>query len=405
MDNPPAPPTIDYGNLHAIVDAHHGDPFAVLGMHQAGENLVVRAFRPDVAEMTVQDARDSGRTFNAVRVHTNGFFEATIPDTSERFDYTLKLKNHHGDEWVEHDPYSFSQILGAIDMHLFAEGNHFQLYEKLGAHLTTARGVAGTTFAVWAPNAQRVSVVGDFNHWDGRVHAMRKLLGSGIWEIFLPGVVEGAHYKFEIKGAHGQFLLKSDPFAFFGQHGTSTASLVFDLHRYKWSDDKWMDHRKTVEWHRSPVSIYEVHLGSWRRKTDDGNRWLSYIELADELVDYVIDMGYTHVELMPVAEHPFDGSWGYQVTGYFAPTSRFGNPDEFRAFVDRCHQRGIGVIVDWVPGHFPKDAFGLAEFDGTDLYEHADPRQGEHMDWGTLIFNYGRNEVRNFLIANALFWL
>jgi 1,4-alpha-glucan branching enzyme len=234
---------------------------------------------------------------------------------------------------------------------------------------------------------------------------MRKLLGSGVWEIFLPAVHEGDHYKFEIKAAHGGILLKSDPFAFFSQHGTATASIVFNLKRYGWADEEWMEYRKTQEWHRRAVSMYEVHLGSWARHHAEGNRYLSYRELADSLLNYVCDMGYTHIELMPVAEHPFDGSWGYQVTGYYAPTSRFGNPDEFRYFVDRCHQRGIGVIVDWVPGHFPKDPHGLAEFDGTDLFEHADPRQGEHMDWGTLIFNYGRNEVRNFLIGNALFWM
>jgi 1,4-alpha-glucan branching enzyme len=270
--------------------------------------------------------------------------------------------------------------------------------------LTEVDGATGTTFHVWAPNAQRVSVVGEFNGWDGRIHPMRKLFGCGVWEIFLPGVQEGAHYKFEVKQSHGGIVLKSDPFAFFAQHGTSTASLVFDLHRYTWSDADWMEARAAKEWHRAPLSVYEVHLGSWQRKPEEGNRYLSYRELADTLLPYVLEMGYTHVELLPVAEHPFDGSWGYQVTGYFAPTSRFGNPDEFRYLVDRFHQAGIGVILDWVPGHFPKDAHGLAEFDGTDLYEHADPRLGEHRDWGTLIFNYGRNEVRNFLIANALFW-
>jgi 1,4-alpha-glucan branching enzyme len=266
-------------------------------------------------------------------------------------------------------------------------------------------GVKGCSFAVWAPNAQRVSVIADFNGWDGRYHPMRKLLGSGVWEIFIPDAHEGAHYKFEIKASHGGLLLKSDPYAFYGQHGRQTASMVFDLDRYHWADGEWMAKRAQTEWHKKPVSIYEVHPGSWARHFEQGNRYLSYIELADALIGYVADMGYTHIELMGISEHPFDGSWGYQVTGYYAPTSRYGNPDEFRHFVDRCHERGIGVIMDWVPGHFPKDAHGLAEFDGTDLYEHADPRKGEHMDWGTLIFNYGRNEVRNFLIGNALFWL
>ena len=302
------------------------------------------------------------------------------------------------------DPYSFGPILGPLDIHLFSEGNHHRIYEKLGAHLTDLGGVKGCAFAVWAPNAQRVSIVGDFNGWDGRVNPMRKLSG-GVWEIFLPGVDEGTHYKFEVRGAHGHIQLKSDPFAFYNQHGIKTSSLVWDLHRYAWSDEEWMQSRQAKNWQHEPVSIYECHLGSWRTKPEEGDRPLSYRELASVLLDYVVDMGFTHIELMPVAEHPFDGSWGYQVTNYFAPTSRFGNPDEFRYFVDCCHQRGIGVLLDWVPGHFPKDAHGLAEFDGTDLYEHSDPRQGEHADWGTLIFNYGRNEVRNFLVANGLFWL
>jgi 1,4-alpha-glucan branching enzyme len=266
-------------------------------------------------------------------------------------------------------------------------------------------GHAGVLFSVWAPNAQRVSVVGDFNGWDGRLHPMRKRVEAGIWEIFIPGVGEEAHYKFELRNCFGQATLKGDPFAFFSQHGLQTASLVFNLERFSWSDREWMEARRTRQWHKEPVSIYEVHLGSWARVPEENNRYLSYREFSDRLIKYVQEMGFTHIELMPVAEHPFDGSWGYQVTGYYSPTSRYGNPDEFREFVDRCHQAGIGVILDWVPGHFPKDAYGLAQFDGTHLYEHADPRQGEHQDWGTLIFNYGRNEVRNFLIGNALFWL
>ena len=398
-------PTIDDGAIHAILDASHGDPFGVLGMHQAGEKLVVRVFRPDARAVTVRDTGPSGASYPALQVHPDGFFEAAIEGADERFPYTLDFTAHDGQQWTERDSYSIGVLLGEVDLHLFSEGQHWQLYEKLGAHLREVDGVAGTSFHVWAPNAQRVSVVGEFNGWDGRRNPMRKLLGCGVWEIFMPGVEEGAHYKFEVKQAHGAVVLKSDPFAFFGQHGTETSSLVFDLKRYAWSDAEWMKARSAKEWHRTPMSIYEVHLGSWQRKADEGDRFLSYRELADTLLPYVIVMGYTHIELMPVAEHPFEGSWGYQVTGYFAPTSRFGNPDEFRYFVDRCHQAGIGIILDWVPGHFPKDVHGLAEFDGTDLYEHADPRLGEHMDWGTLIFNFGRNEVRNFLIANALFWL
>jgi 1,4-alpha-glucan branching enzyme len=398
-------PTLDDGVLNAIVTAEHGDPFSVLGMHQAEEHLAVRVFRPDARAVTVRELDGARREWPAVQAHADGFFEALLEGAEERFRYDLAFTAHDGHAWTERDPFSFGTILGPLDLHLFAEGQHWQLYEKLGAHQTEIDGTRGTTFHVWAPNAQRVSVVGDFNCWDGRVHPMRKLLGCGVWEIFLPGVGEGTHYKFEVKQAHGALVLKSDPFAFFSQHGKETASLVFDLHRYKWSDADWMEKRKAREWHRSPVSIYEVHLGSWQRKPEEGNRFLSYRELADTLIPYVLEMGFTHVELMPVVEHPFEGSWGYQVTGYFAPTSRFGNPDEFRYLVDRFHQAGIGVILDWVPGHFPKDSHGLAEFDGTDLFEHADPRQGEHRDWGTLIFNFGRNEVRNFLIANALFWL
>lgn len=398
-------PTIETAALDAILAANHGDPFSVLGMHQAGEALVVRVFRPDARAVAVREVGGAGREFPAALVHPDGFFEARLTGATDRFQYVLALTSHEGVEWTESDPYSFGVILGQLDLHLFGEGQHWKLYEKLGAHLTEIGGVRGTAFHVWAPNAQRVSVVGDFNAWDGRRHTMRKLLGCGVWEIFVPGVEEGAHYKFEVKGCHGAIVLKSDPFAFFGQHSTETASLVFDLDRYKWADAEWMESRKSKEWHRSPVSIYEVHLGSWQRKPEEGDRYLSYRELVDSLLTYVLEMGYTHIELLPILEHPFDGSWGYQVTGFFAPTSRFGNPDEFRYFVDRCHQAGVGVILDWVPGHFPKDAHGLARFDGTSLFEHADPRQGEHRDWGTLIFNYGRNEVRNFLISNALFWL
>jgi len=397
-------PTASEGAINAIVTATHGDPFSVLGMHLAGEQLVVRAFRPDARALAVRNLAN-GTRFEAVQLHASGFFEAALERAEERFPYILEFTGHDGSEWEQRDPYSFGVLLGPLDLHLFGEGNHYEIYHKLGAHLREVDGARGTSFHVWAPNAQRVSVVGDFNHWDGRVHPMRKLLGCGVWEIFLPDIGEGAHYKFEIKAAHGGLLLKSDPFAFFGQHGTATASMVFDLSRYQWNDAPWIAARREKEWHRAPLSVYEVHLGSWQRKVEENNRFLSYRELADTLLPYVCELGYTHIELLPVAEHPFEGSWGYQVTGYFAPTSRFGNPDEFRYFVDRCHQAGIGVILDWVPGHFPKDAHGLAEFDGTDLFEHADPRQGEHMDWGTLIFNYGRNEVRNFLIANGLFWL
>ncbi|MBA3652392.1 MAG: 1,4-alpha-glucan branching enzyme, partial [Chthoniobacterales bacterium] len=324
---------------------------------------------------------------------------------SRDFAYLLKIIAFDGSEQLLRDPYGYGPIMGEVDLHLFAEGNHKRLYDKFGAHLREIGGERGVYFAIWAPNASRVSVVGDFNFWDGRVHPMRKLVASGAWEIFIPGVKEGAHYKYEIKTASGALLLKSDPFGFFSQHGAQTSSLVYDLERYQWSDAQWMAERPQKQWHRSAVSIYEVHLGSWRRVAEEGNRFISYLEFAQTLLPYVLEMGFTHIELLPIAEHPFEGSWGYQVTNYYAPTSRFGSPDELRHFIDACHRAGIGVLMDWVPAHFPKDAHGLAEFDGTDLYEHADPRQGEHQDWGTLIFNFGRNEVRNFLTGNALFWL
>jgi len=397
--------SLDPIELSALLVAAHSDPFRILGPHRAGDDLAIRIFRPDAREVSIVDAAEESHIVAAQRVHVEGFFEAVLPQTSRDFSYRVRVVHWDGSEQIAADAYSYGTIMGEVDLHLFAEGNHQQIYEKFGAHLRTIGKEAGVYFAVWAPNAQRVSVVGDFNGWDGRVNPMRKLLGSGVWELFLPGVQEGAHYKFEIRTPAGRVLLKSDPFAFFNQHGIETSSLVYDLDRYQWEDRAWMESRPAKQWHRSPVSIYEVHLGSWRRRADEGDRSLSYLEFAQTLLPYVLEMGYTHVELMPIAEHPFEGSWGYQVTNYYAPTSRFGTPDELRHFIDKCHQSDIGVIMDWVPAHFPKDAHGLAEFDGTDLYEHLDPRQGEHRDWGTLIFNFGRNEVRNFLIGNALFWL
>ncbi len=391
--------------VSTFVAGAHPDPFRILGPHRVGDNLVVRVFRPDAKEVSIVTAANPERPFPAHRLHREGFFQAILPELKRDCDYRVQLTGWDGTEATVRDPYCYGTIMGEVDLHLFAEGNHQQIYHNFGAHLRTIAEVEGVYFAVWAPNAQRVSVVGDFNAWDGRTNPMRRLLGSGVWELFLPHVREGAHYKFELRTPGGALLLKSDPFAFFGQHGKETASLVYNLERYRWNDAEWMEDRRRREYPKRAVSIYEVHLGSWRRKADEGDRQLSYLELSDTLIPYVVEMGYTHLELMPVAEHPFEGSWGYQVTNYYAPTSRFGTPDEFRHFVDKCHQAGIGVIIDWVPAHFPKDAHGLAEFDGTDLYEHADPRQGEHQDWGTLIFNFGRNEVRNFLTGNALFWL
>ncbi len=381
----------------------HSDPFGVLGPHKIGDDVEVRVFRPDARAIEVVFDREPDNQIAAERIDEEGFFCVTVPGAGRDIPYHLRIVKPDGSEEFTRDAYQYGPIMGDIDLHLFSEGQHWKIYEKLGAHLQTIGDATGVYFAVWAPNAQRVSVVGDFNHWDGRVNPMRKLLGAGVWELFLPGIKRGAHYKFEIRTQTGTVLLKSDPFAFFNQHGKSTSSLVYDLERYTWNDADWIEARRQKNWPQSPISIYEVHLGSWRRK--EGNCQLTYLELADTLLQYVLDMGYTHIELLPVAEHPFEGSWGYQVTNYYAPTSRFGPPDDFRHFIDKCHQAGIGVIMDWVPAHFPKDAHALAEFDGTDLYEHMDPRQGEHQDWGTLIFNYGRNEVRNFLIGNALFWL
>ena len=389
-------------SISSLLHADHGDPFSLLGLHEDAGQLVVRIFRPDAKAIAVRDlATDT--VWQAKCVDAAGFFVATLTGLKAPTRYVLHCTAHNEHEWDTRDPYSFSTMLGALDQHLFSEGQHWELWKKLGAHIETHEGVRGTVFRVWAPNARRVSVVGDWNGWDGRAQPMRKLIPLGIWELFVPDVAELAHYKFELLGDDGQLHVKSDPFAFFSQHGTKTASLVWELDHYHWSDEAWITQRATRQPQREPVSIYEVHPCSWRRNAEGG--FLTWRELAVELIGYVVDMGYTHVELMGVAEYPFEGSWGYQVCGYFAPTSRHGSPDDFRFFINAAHERGIGVILDWVPGHFPKDAHGLARFDGSALYEHSDPRQGEHQDWGTLIFNYGRNEVRNFLIANALFWL
>jgi 1,4-alpha-glucan branching enzyme len=391
--------------VNRFVSGEHSDPFRVLGPHRVGDDLEIRVFRPDARKIEIVLDQHPEEPIAAQKIQQDGLFCATIRDATRDLPYCLRVTAWDGLHELTRDPYQYGPIMGEVDLHLFAEGQHWRIYDKFGAHVRAIGDANGVYFAVWAPNAQRVSVVGDFNGWDGRVNPMRKLIGSGVWELFLPGIKQGAHYKFEIRTQNGALLLKSDPFAFFNQHGKSTASMVYDLERYTWNDGAWMESRRTRNWPRSPISIYEVHVGSWRRKAEEGNRQLSYLELGETLLPYVLEMGYTHIELLPIAEHPFEGSWGYQVTNYYAPTSRFGTPDEFRHFVDKCHQAGIGVIMDWVPAHFPKDAHALAEFDGTDLYEHMDPRQGEHQDWGTLIFNFGRNEVRNFLIGNALFWL
>jgi len=336
---------------------------------------------------------------------SDGLFELTLPAVDIP-DYRLRLTFPDNHIVEIDDPYRYGRVLTDFDLHLFGEGTHHRIFEKLGAHRVRAGSTTGVHFAVWAPNADRVSVVGDFNGWDGRVHPMRLLVPSGIWELFIPDLPDGEKYKFEIRTRTGNLLKKSDPFGFAFEAPPQTASVVRDITHYTWSDREWMTARASRHgWFDRPMTIYEVHLGSWARVPEEGNRFLSYRELAARLVPYVKDLGFTHIELLPVMEHPFSGSWGYQVLGFFAPTSRYGSPEDFKYFVDVCHQAGIGLILDWVPGHFPKDEHGLAKFDGTALFEHADPRQGEHQDWGTLIFNYGRNEVRNFLLSNALFWL
>jgi len=389
--------------LQALAEARHADPFGVLGPHVESDGVVIRAIVPTADRVTV--TRNGSAPIDMTRRHPSGIFEATIAGATEIPDYRLRVSFHGGAAGEIDDPYRYGRVLSDYDLYLFGEGKHTRIYDQLGAHPMTVGNAAGVHFAVWAPNAKRVSVVGDFNSWDGRRHPMRLLGASGVWEIFVPGVGTGERYKFELLTGYGEVVLKSDPFGFAFELPPLNASIVW-APSYQWRDNAWMSGRSSFEsWFRRPMAVYEVHLGSWMRVPEDGNRYLSYTELAQRLVPYVKEMGYTHIELLPVMEHPFSGSWGYQVIGFFAPTSRFGPPDDFKAFVDACHSNGIGVILDWVPGHFPKDAHGLARFDGTSLFEHADPRQGEHRDWGTLIFNYGRNEVRNFLLANALFWL
>jgi 1,4-alpha-glucan branching enzyme len=379
------------------------DPHAFLGPHSDGNGgVVVRVFRPAARAVRVLTA-DGGRA-DLVSVHPGGVFEGRLDGVQLPFDYELEVEYGEDETYTVGDPYRFLPTIGELDQHLLGEGRHEELWTRLGAHVREMEGVRGVAFAVWAPAAQAVSVVGDFNDWDARIHPMRALGASGVWELFLPGVEPGAAYKYDILTPDGEVRLKADPVAFATEVPPKTASVVFDS-SHEWTDEDWLERRRVSEPLGEPMSIYEVHLGSWRLNRLEGNRSLTYLELADELAAYALDMGFTHVELMPVMAHPFAGSWGYQVTGYFAPTPRHGSPDEFRTFVDRLHSHGLGVILDWVPAHFPRDDFSLARFDGTALYEHEDPRRGAHPDWGTLVFNYGRHEVRNFLVSNALFWL
>jgi 1,4-alpha-glucan branching enzyme len=388
-----------------IVTGDCHDPFSVLGMHREGRSgaLIVRAFLPQASAVWLLHAR-TGEIVGPLSASRHpGLFVGGLEPATERFPYRLRIQTERGRNDVE-DPYRFPPVLSDFDVHLLAEGTHLAAYEALGAHAMTLDGVAGVAFSLWAPNARRVSVVGVFNDWDGRRHPMRCRYGCGIWEIFLPGLAEGELYKFEIKSQSGDLLpLKADPYAFRSEHPPATASIVYDPSRYRWQDDAWCAGRQHRNARTAPMSIYEVHLGSWKRERD--NRYLDYDLLADELVPYVKEMGFTHLQILPICEHPFDGSWGYQPLSLFAPTSRFGGPDGFCRFVERCHAEGIALLLDWVPAHFPEDPHGLGRFDGTHLYEHADPRRGRHADWGSLIYNYGRSEVENFLIASALFWL
>src|SRR6266550_2633772 len=410
-------PRLD-AQIDTFLAARHADPFALMGPHPTEGNWAVRFFLPWAAEASIslRPPAIEGATLppakvtDAVKLRPEGFFEATWPSNQSAppapGSYKIQGRTHFGESFEIFDHYAFPVVLSEFDLYLMGEGRHYDTYEKLGAHVITLEGVCGVHFAVWAPSARRVSVVGDFNRWDGRVHPMRARGSSGLWEIFVPELTEGAIYKYEIVGPSGNILpLKADPYAFRSELRPNTSSVVASLDHHKWTDADWISHRAQKNWFESPIAVYEVHLGSWRRVLEDHHRWLNYHELGDQLIPYVKDLGYTHIELLPIMEHPFDGSWGYQTLGYFAATSRYGTPAEFMEFVDRCHQAGLGIILDWTPAHFPRDTHGLAQFDGSHLYEHSDPRQGAHPDWGTLVYNYGRNEVQNYLISNALFWL
>jgi 1,4-alpha-glucan branching enzyme len=391
--------------LQSLVEMRHSSPHTLLGMHALGDaaGLVVRALLPDAAKVRIHPTHEKTKPeFELNRIPNTDVFEGETGAANKVYAYDLVVTDHQGQTRRTRDAYSFLPTLGEADLFLFGKGDEHRIYEKLGAQLRTIDGVPGVSFAVWAPNAQRVSVVGDFNHWDGRFHSMRLLGASGVWEIFVPGAGQGAHYKFEIRDAHGAIKLHTDPFGFFFEVPPKNAAIVWDNRKTHWTDDGWMQRRRERDALRSPMSVYEVHVGSWQKKSP-AESW-GYRELAKPLVEYVRRLGFTHVEFLPVAEHAFYPSWGYQITGFYAPTSRYGTPDDFQFLVNALHEAGIGVIVDWVPAHFPRDDWALARFDGTALYEHEDPRKGAHQDWGTLIFNFGRHEVSNFLTANALYW-
>ncbi|MGC1401699.1 MAG: 1,4-alpha-glucan branching protein GlgB [Thermodesulfobacteriota bacterium] len=392
--------------LDALAKGEHSDPHHLLGGHPYNRGdkneMVIRAFHPDASMATLLIG---GQSLDIPRIHPGGIFEVRLKGETWPFPYRFRFSFPDGNLWETEDPYRFLPTLGDIDLHLFNEGNHLKLYERLGAHLKTIEGVSGVSFSIWAPNAKRVSLLGEFNRWDGRLFPMRAMGSSGIWELFVPNLGPGILYKFEIKTQDNDLRIKTDPMAFSMENPPGACARVWDLSTYQWNDGVWIENRSRTNLRNAPMAIYECHLSSFRRVPEEGYRSMTYREITPYLIEEMKKYGFNYLELMPVAEYPFEGSWGYQVTGYYAPTSRYGTPDDFRFLVDACHQSGIGVILDWVPAHFPKDDYSLRWFDGTALYEHADPRKGEHQDWGTLIFNFGRNEVRNFLLANALFWL
>lgn len=391
---------INWMEVDALVQGIHNNPHHILGMHECIDDLYINTYLPGAKVVNAIEV-STKKKYTLVSERVPGFFSVVIKD-KKPFEYKLNVRFDNGDEVTYFDPYVFEPVIDPIDISLFNEGKHYSIYEKMGAHPMTVDGVEGVLFAVWAPNADRVSVVGNFNNWDGRRHPMRKLDYSGIYELFIPGKLVGEIYKYEIKAKSGQVFMKSDPYAFSSEVRPANASRIVDI-SYKWKDTAWMEKRETKDTDAQPMAIYEMHLGSWKRPTD-GREFFNYRDIASLLADYLLMMNYNYVELMPIMEHPYDPSWGYQVTGYYAPTSRYGSPADFMYFVDYLHSKGIGVILDWVPAHFPKDEHGLGRFDGTALYEHEDPKRGEHPHWGTYIYNYGRNEVRNFLVANALYW-
>ena len=391
---------INWMEVDALVQGIHNNPHHILGMHECIDDLYINAYLPGAKVVNAIEV-STRKKYTLVSERVPGFFSVVIKD-KKPFEYKLNVRFDNGDEVTYFDPYVFEPVIDPIDISLFNEGKHYSIYEKMGAHPMTVDGVEGVLFAVWAPNADRVSVVGNFNNWDGRRHPMRKLDYSGIYELFIPGKLVGEIYKYEIKAKSGQVFMKSDPYAFSSEVRPANASRIVDI-SYKWKDAAWMEKREDKNTDEQPMAIYEMHLGSWKRPTD-GREFFNYRDIASLLADYLLMMNYNYVELMPIMEHPYDPSWGYQVTGYYAPTSRYGSPADFMYFVDYLHSKGIGVILDWVPAHFPKDEHGLGRFDGTALYEHEDPKRGEHPHWGTYIYNYGRNEVRNFLVANALYW-